>query len=190
MNKIMLLSVGALVLTACSQGANEESLTEVSTVGKEQESVLVVPSNLELRDGQLTPTQTEQEKGVQDGLFSGELQVIADNGLSVTLLITNTQKYGVPIQYRSGKTADLHLLAPDGNRIWAWSDDMMFTQALRDVSIASGEVIRVGFEVPEKVLQRLKGRGYSLVASYAGRATESERAAMSDVSLSLDPYIR
>ena len=79
---------------------------------------------------------------------------------------------------------------PQGEKVWAWSDDMMFTQALRDTSIASGQMIKVQFNVPESVVSNLKGQGYSLVAKYVGKATESKRVAMSDVTISLDPYIK
>ncbi|RTR37954.1 proteinase inhibitor [Shewanella canadensis] len=194
MNKLLLLSLGGIMLTACSQGANkdavaEKAIAEKAVAEKVNASAVEVPSNLELRDDKLIPKQIEPKDAVQTGLLTGELQVTPDDGLSVLLSITNNQAYGVLIQYRSGMTADLQILDPQGEKVWAWSDDMMFTQALRDTSIASGQMIKVNFTVPESVLNNLKGRGYSLVAKYVGHATESNRVAMTDVTVSLDPYI-
>lgn len=194
MNKLLLLSLGGIMLTACSQGANKDAVAEKAIAEKEiaekvNASVVQVPSNLELRDDKLIQKQVEPKAVMQTGLLTGELQVTPDNGLSVLLSITNNQAYGVLIQYRSGMTADLHILDPQGEKVWAWSDDMMFTQALRDTSIASGQMIKVNFTVPESVLGNLKGRGYSLVAKYVGHATESKQVAMTDVTVSLDPYI-
>lgn len=182
------------MLTACSQGANKEDVADKAMSGEGRavqtnSSAVEIPSDLKLRDDKLTPKQVEAKDVAQKGLLTGELQVTPDNGLSVLLTITNNQDYGVLIQYRSGMTADLHLVDPQGEKVWAWADDMMFTQALRDTSIASGQMITAQFTVPESVLSKLKGRGYSLVAKYVGKATESKRVAMSDVTISLDSYI-
>ncbi len=194
MNKLLLLSLGGLMLTACSQGTNKEVISEKAISEKEiaekvNTSAVQVPANLELRDDKLIQKKVEPNDAVQTGLLTGELQVTPDNGLSVLLSITNNQAYGVLIQYRSGMTADIQIRDPQGEKVWAWSDDMMFTQALRDTSIASGQMIKQQFTVPESVLSQLKGRGYSLVATYVGHATESKQVAMTDVTVLLDPYI-
>jgi len=199
MNKLLLLSLGGVLLTACSQGANKEAISEkaISEEGiakttiaeKVNTSAVEVPSNMKLRDKKLIPKRLESKAAVQTGLLTGELQVTPANGLNVLLLITNNQAYGVPIQYRSGMTADLQILDPQGEKVWAWSDEMKFTQALRDTSIASGQVIKRQFTVSKGVLSNLKGRGYSLVAKYVGHATESKQVAMTDVTVSLDPYL-
>lgn len=194
MNKLLLLSLGGVMLTACSMGANKEgvadkAMSEEGRALQTNSSAVEIPSDLKLRDDKLIPKQLEEKEAMQVGLLTGELQVMANNGLSVLLSITNNQTYGVLIQYRSGMTADLQIMDPQGEKVWAWSDDMMFTQALRDTSIASGQTIKAQFTVPETVLSNLKGRGYSLVAKYVGHATESKQVAMTDVSVSLDPYI-
>jgi len=194
MNKLLLLSLGGVMLTACSQGANKEgvadkAMSEEDRTVQPNSSAVEIASDLKLRDDKLLPKQVEAKEAVPAGLLTGELQVMSNDGLSVLLSITNNQTYGVLIQYRSGMTADLQIMDPQGEKVWAWSDDMMFTQALRDTSIASGQTIKAQFTVPESVLTKLKGRGYSLVAKYVGHATESKQVAMTDVSVSLDPYI-
>ncbi|NMH64127.1 proteinase inhibitor [Shewanella sp. SHSM-M6] len=134
------------------------------------------------------------EDGMAQDLFTGEL--ILDSAfepnqpLKVTLLVTNVQRHAVALRYNSGMTADLWLLDPQGKRLWAWSDDMMFTQALRDTVIQAGGVIKVRFLIPAKALARVKGKGYYLEAYFAGKAQEaqeSQQATLAPVRMALTP---
>ncbi|MCE9678815.1 BsuPI-related putative proteinase inhibitor [Shewanella sp. AS1] len=120
-----------------------------------------------------------------EGILNGVLTSQSDvKGLAVTLTITNPRSVGVAIQYRSGMTADLWLVDPNGKRLWAWSSEMMFTQALRDVVIGANKSVTVKFLVPAKVLAKAP-RGSMLVAKYAGRVQDSSMQAMADVELPL-----
>ncbi|MBE7216194.1 BsuPI-related putative proteinase inhibitor [Shewanella benthica] len=192
MNKLFCVSIGLMALSACSQ---EVSQAVSPTQVKPQSVVQVEPARIDASS--LTSSESyklakgaEKKEGKMDkGLLSGQLQVSLKTGFTVSLIITNNQSFAVPIQYRSGMTADLHLLDPQGNKIWAWSDTMMFTQALRDVVIPAGKVIPVRFTLPKDVLAQVKGKGYSLVGIYVGHATESSQQAMSDTRLSLDSYL-
>jgi hypothetical protein len=74
--------------------------------------------------------------------------------------VTNTQSHSIDMQFNSGMTADLLLINSEGDTIWHWASDRMFTQAIRQVRLASGETIDVDFQVPSKVLEQVKGDNY------------------------------
>lgn len=123
----------------------------------------------------------------QKSLFKGELtSTLTDKGLKVTLTVSNPNDYGVPIQYRSGMTADLWVVDADGNRLWAWSNEMMFTQALRDVVIAPHQQVKVNFMIPAAQLAGFPP-GAMLLARYDGVATESseQQVALADITVPL-----
>ncbi|MCE9684668.1 BsuPI-related putative proteinase inhibitor [Shewanella sp. AS16] len=156
---------------------------------------LVRPLPLGMNDSTLITLGPQQaakgEDGMAQDLFTGEL--ILDSAfepnqpLKVTLLVTNVQRHAIALRYNSGMTADLWLLDPQGKRLWAWSDDMMFTQALRDTVIQAGGVIKVRFLIPAKALARVKGKGYYLEAYFAGKALEAQQATLAPVRLALTP---
>ena len=192
MNKLLCVSLGLIALSGCSQEVSQSGeATQVKLQPVVQaEAAKIDESSLTSSESYKLAKEAEIKDGKMDkGLLSGQLQVSLTSGFAVSLLITNHQSYGVPIQYRSGMTADLHVLDPQGNKIWAWSDTMMFTQAIRDVVIPAGKVTPVTFTLPKDVLAQVKGKGYSLVGVYVGQATESSQPAMVDTRLSLDAYL-
>lgn len=172
MNKFFYFSLGIIGLSGCTQEVSQ--LVEPTQI-KQQSVAQVEPARIDASS--LTSSESYKLAGkaegkMDKGLLSGQLQISLASGFTVSLLITNNQSYGIPIQYRSGMTADLHLLDPKGNKVWAWSDTMMFTQAIRDVVIPPGKVTPVRFTLPKEALAKVKGKGYSLVAIYAGQATD------------------
>lgn len=193
-NHMLLASLAIVSLTACSQSNLDNKLDSVAEtqpveadMPKEQKVKVVV---LAKDDVDITKLQKHHSEGkMTKGLLTGELDVTLDNGLLVSLKILNNQSYGVPIQYRSGMTADLQLLDPMGDKIWAWSNEMMFTQAIRDTVIPSGKETTVKFKIPQTVMSQLKGKGYTIKAIYAGQAIESKELAMGDISLSLNDIL-
>ena len=52
-------------------------------------------------------------------------------GADLALLVTNTSRRPVDVGFRTGQTFDFAVSDADGEEIWRWSDDQMFTQALR-----------------------------------------------------------
>nr|WP_275658952.1 BsuPI-related putative proteinase inhibitor [Shewanella sp. Isolate11] len=116
-----------------------------------------------------------------DSIFVGELTTEPSaKGLTVRLTITNPQPHGVSVQYRSGMTADLWLVDSRGARLWAWSSEMMFTQALRNMIIAADKTFTVTFVIPQAVLNKTS-QGTMMQAKYAGIALESHQPAMADI---------
>ncbi|MEI6858234.1 MAG: BsuPI-related putative proteinase inhibitor [Shewanella sp.] len=194
MNKLFCILVGMVTLSACSEEVSELAtpiqVNQQPEAQKQPTTSNDEPSSKPLESYQLTKGGARKmESKMGRGLLSGQLQISLKTGFAVSLLISNNQSYAVPIQYHSGMTADLHLLDPQGHKIWAWSDTMMFTQALRNVVIPAGKVIPVRFTLPKKVLAKVKGKGYSLVAIYAGNATGSSQPAMSVTQVSLDSHL-
>lgn len=125
----------------------------------------------------------------KETLLEGTLEV-ADNksvrgNTVVNLLVTNPQSYGVPIQFNSGMTGDLWLVTPKGQSVWTWSHDMMFTQAIRNTSIAPGKTMTVSFEVPADVMAKVKS-GYEWQARFMGHSTESPVPLLSTVSMKVN----
>ncbi|WP_028767188.1 BsuPI-related putative proteinase inhibitor [Shewanella fidelis] len=119
-----------------------------------------------------------KDSAMQPALFDAEL-LVSDKA-NVTLQYTNVQSYGVPLMFRSGMTADLWLFDPQANKVWAWSNEMMFTQAIRETVMPAGKTQKVRFKIPIDVAAKI-GKGYRLEAIFAGNATESQRPAMSKV---------
>jgi hypothetical protein len=142
----------AIELTAAGNVMNEE----------------VVPMNIDKKELKPTVLQASLLGDVRVAAKSAEKP--SDQSLSFQLV--NPQPHGVGLQFNSGMTADLWLLSPDGTRLWGWSDEMMFTQALRDVTLASGEAITVDFQLPGHALDMIKGPGYRFKAILKAKAMD------------------
>ncbi|MFV0595691.1 BsuPI-related putative proteinase inhibitor [Shewanella sp.] len=105
--------------------------------------------------------------------------------LKATLTVRNPSTQAVALRYYSGMIADLLLTTVQGKRLWAWSDDMMFTQALRDTQLAASEELVVRFAIPPKALAGIPNEGAHLEAQFAAKPMESELPAMTPVVLLL-----
>jgi hypothetical protein len=61
--------------------------------------------------------------------------------LSFTFSITNNAKKKLELVFPSGYTHDLVVLDAAGEEIWRWSSGRMFTQALQNRVLASGDTL-------------------------------------------------
>jgi hypothetical protein len=171
--------LGLVVLSAlgCSQGATSSSSVEVADMKADPSAkvstAIVTPSDNS--DG-------IKAKLIQKGLFEGKLIVDSVPGaaMKVTLQYTNTQTYGVPLLFNSGMTADLWLFNSAGKKVWAWSNEMMFTQALRETVMPAGKTQNVKFSIAADVASSIE-KGYYLQAIFSGRATESQTPALAPI---------
>ncbi|MCL1125134.1 BsuPI-related putative proteinase inhibitor [Shewanella surugensis] len=122
----------------------------------------------------------------KQSLLTGELilppHIGKNTALTVVLTVSNPQSYGVPLLFSSGKSGDLLIYNDKGQKIWTWSEQMMFTQALREKVLGAGESIKVRFAVPAKLISELWGSDYTLQATFAGKATESKGQVMNKVT--------
>lgn len=174
LSKIALAMV-ILTVSGCSQ--SNSSVGEVTDMTKK--------NNVKVSPAVVTPVKSDEEtraKLAQKTLFEGKLIVEHDTGsaMNVTLQYTNTQSYGVPLMFNSGMTADLWLFDSAGKKVWAWSNEMMFTQALRETVMPAGKTQNVKFRIAEGIAMKI-GKGFYLQAIFSGRATESQTPAMTPV---------
>lgn len=126
------------------------------------------------------------------GLLQGTLTLAAGDGvvsarvpLSVTLTVNNPHAYPVALQYDSGMTADLWLMTLQGQRLWAWSNEMRFTQALRQSRLGPGQSLTVTFVIPLKALAAIPATGARLEARFMARSLADNRVALQPVVLPL-----
>ena len=166
------LAMVILAVTGCSQ--SNSSVGEVTDMTKK--------NNVKASPIIVTPVKSDDEtraKLAQKGLFEGKLMVEHNTGsaMNVTLQYTNSQSYGVPLMFNSGMTADLWLFDATGKKVWAWSNEMMFTQALRETVMPAGKIQNVKFRIADGIAATI-GKGFYLQAIFSGRATESQTPAM------------
>ncbi|WP_226684369.1 BsuPI-related putative proteinase inhibitor [Shewanella indica] len=163
-----LLAVLALAGCSGSNAATTQPVPQKSPAGMEE---LRMPT---LHFGTI-------KKAPTPALFEGKLtfsDVVDKQPLQVMLEIHNPKAYAIGIRFNSGMTADLWLVDDKEQRVWAWSDEMMFTQAIRDTSVKPGQTLKVMFKVPAKALERIGPEGYSFQARFEGKPLESSMAAM------------
>ncbi|MCL1048143.1 BsuPI-related putative proteinase inhibitor [Shewanella abyssi] len=171
--------LGLVVLSAlgCSQGIDTSAVENADMTKSNNSSAKVTPVIV-------TPADKSDVKAKlsQQGLFDAKLIVeqTAAQPMKVTLQYTNNQSHGVPLMFNSGMTADLWLMDATGNKVWAWSNEMMFTQAIRETVMPAGKTQNVKFSIAADVASSV-GKGYYLKAIFAGRATESKTPAMATV---------
>lgn len=87
--------------------------------------------------------------------------------------VSHSGKGSISAHFRSGMSADLKLSGANGERIWAWSDEMMFTQALRKETISAGSSLQFRFDVPRHLLDGCGGE-CRLTAEFAGRSADGQ----------------
>jgi len=69
-----------------------------------------------------------------------QLYVHAGGGaIRFALHVVNNTKRRLELTFPSGQTYDFVILDTAGRELWRWADGRMFTQALRNKSLASGE---------------------------------------------------
>ncbi|MFB6302999.1 MAG: BsuPI-related putative proteinase inhibitor [Haloferacaceae archaeon] len=74
--------------------------------------------------------------------LDGRLDVtVTETAVEFAFSVTNAGTEPVDIEFRSGQVADV-VVGGDGDEVWRWSDDEMFTQAIRTETLAPGESLR------------------------------------------------
>ena len=129
------LCVGAIAL-ACGPRAHNEA----SAPGKKGSSVTQSVSRS-------TPALKQQgapraAKRDQKSPVAAQLYVHAnDSSVRLALHVINTSKKRVELTFPSGQTYDFVILDTLGREVWHWANGRMFTQALRNKSLGSGEAL-------------------------------------------------
>lgn len=78
------------------------------------------------------------EQRSEEPLLTSLQVTMAAGQVSFTLQVTNVSSEPVELNFNSGQSADF-VVTRGGERIWRWSDDQMFTQALRQEVLAPGD---------------------------------------------------
>jgi hypothetical protein len=66
---------------------------------------------------------------------------VGTSAVTFTLRITNGHAQPVTLHFNSGQQYDLRVRRPDGSIAWTWSMDKLFTGALMQRTLASGETV-------------------------------------------------
>lgn len=71
--------------------------------------------------------------------LDGHLEVaVADDAVEFTVTVRNTGGDPVDLEFRSGQTVDVAVTEGE-TETWRWSDDRMFTPAIKTETLAPGE---------------------------------------------------
>ncbi|MBQ4892318.1 hypothetical protein J8L86_20935 [Shewanella sp. MMG014] len=116
------------------------------------------------------------------GQFEAEPYSDRKKPMLVTYTATNTQSEPVSIRFNSSMTADLLLMDQQGEKLWSSSQDMVYMQALREVTLAPGEAIVSRFSVPAIVMNKVNDSGYWFGVKFVGQAMNGNNAMLLNAS--------
>lgn len=88
------------------------------------------------------------------------------------LQVTNATQAPVVLEFRSGQSYDF-TVTDGGTTVWNWAADMMFTQALRSVTLAPGQTL--SFEESWRPAASLRGRALTATARLTSMSHPVER---------------
>lgn len=94
--------------------------------------------------------------------------VIADDSIEMKLTITNSTKEPVTINYNSGQHFDFKLFDAEGNSLYVWSADKMFTMALTSTVINPGESLEHTVILDGEAYTAIKDNIHSMKAFITG----------------------
>ena len=72
-------------------------------------------------------------------LLAASANVRVNDGVHLTLHVTNVSDHSVELDFPTGQTHDFVVVDSLGREVWRWSDGRMFTQALRNTFLGANE---------------------------------------------------
>lgn len=124
----------------------------------------------------LAACTTHEAAGVADGnaplLASVKATPTADS-VRFVFQVTNTGTSPLALRYSSGQSFDF-VVSRDGREVWRWSADRMFTQALRDATLAGGETLQ--FEAAWRPEPGLPAGEYTVTGELTAQPGARQRA--------------
>lgn len=166
-------AISLLALIGCTGGVNSDvQANHAKQINKKV--ILTAGNEMQTMDESLLHAKLEISPYYQDA-----------KSMAVELIVTNSSSVGVDLQFNSGMQADLWLIDPKGQKVWAWSDDMMFTQAIKHIRIGVGKSLKSKFNVPSDILSKVDKRGFTLQPKFKGRSLETNSPIVNDISVEL-----
>jgi hypothetical protein len=153
---IPLLCLGAVAF-ACGPRARNEASTPKKSGATVAQNTNTTPAIVP----QGAPRVTS--KASSNSPVSATMSVRStETNVSFELLVTNTGKKRVEINFPSGQTYDFVVIDSIGREMWRWGGNRMFTQAVRNKLLGAGESL--------EFQESMKTRGLA-PGRYTARAT-------------------
>jgi hypothetical protein len=153
---IPLLCVGAVAL-ACGPRSRNEASTPKKNGATVAQNASAAPAIIPQGTPRVANTSSSKSP------VTATIAVRStETSVDLTLLVVNTSKKRVEINFPSGQTYDFIVIDSVGREMWRWGGDRMFTQAVRNKLLGAGE--RLEFQ------ESLKTRGLP-PGRYVARAT-------------------
>ena len=126
------LCLGAIALACGPRAHNEASAPKKDgTVAQAGSEMTPTP-----------PSPAKREGREKKPAIAAQLYVRAnDSSIRLALHVVNTSKKRVELTFPSGQTYDFVIVDTLGREVWRWGNGRMFTQALRNKLLASGEAM-------------------------------------------------
>ncbi|GIU52907.1 MULTISPECIES: BsuPI-related putative proteinase inhibitor [Shewanella] len=156
----------SLLLVGCSATS-----TDVTAEGS-KDAAVIKPAK-EVKSITLGAGVSTMAETVLVGFLEAKEYTDPTKAMSLMYTATNSQSHSVSLRFNSGMTADLWLYDPKGQKVWSSSQDMMYTQALRDVTLAPAQTIKTRFSVPVAIMEKVSGPGYRFEVKFAGKVDGS-----------------
>jgi len=97
-----------------------------------------------------------------DSRIGARLEIkVLHEGVDFALDVTNESKKHIELAFPNGQTHEFVVVDSAGREVWRWSNSRLFTQALRNKLLASGESMRVA----ERWDHPLKHGRYTAIAT-------------------------
>jgi len=90
-----------------------------------------------------TPTKRHGRKAAEVKLASNFGVQVDHHAAHFALDVTNAGTSGVEITFPSGQAYDFVVLDSVGRQVWHWAEGRMFTQALQNKLLSSGDTMRI-----------------------------------------------
>ena len=78
-------------------------------------------------------------RGAHAPSIASSLDVSVKEGVGFVFHVTNNSSKAIELRFPSGQTHDFVVVDAAGREVWRWSDERMFTQALRNTVLDAGE---------------------------------------------------
>lgn len=148
------LCIGAVAFACGPRARSEASATTQQSVSSAGDVATVTQ--------QATPRLATTTSAKKSAIVAQMYVRRNENRISFALHVINTSKKRVEITFPSGQTYDFVVLDSVGREVWRWGTNRMFTQAVRNKLLGSGETLE--FEESLKSAPLAPGR-------YVARAT-------------------